>query len=77
MSIKTRILQVERKAKLAQLMPFTEWEYSFEMWQRSMDALVSVLGCDGFNGAHDKFLLSIKTEREQVTKTCEQEAHER
>lgn len=73
MSIKTRILQAERKAKPAQLMPDTQWEYSFEMWQRSMDALVSVLGYDGFNGAYNDFLLKIKTECEQIKKAYELE----
>ena len=72
MSIKTRILQAERKAKPVQHIPAKEWEYSFELWQRSMDALVSILGCEGFDGAHDKFLLNIQTEREQIKKAYEQ-----
>jgi hypothetical protein len=72
MSIKARIAQAERKAKPTQLMPPTEWEYSFEQWQRSMDALASVLGCEDFKGEHDDFLLKIKTEREQIKKTYEQ-----
>ncbi len=76
MSIKTRILQAEKRAKPAQIMPATEWEYSFEEWQRSMDALVSVLDSDGFNGVHDDFLLNIKAQYEQTKKAYEQETHE-
>jgi hypothetical protein len=59
MSIKTRILQAERKTKPAQPTQL----YPLEMWERGIDTLADALG---YEGKRDDFLLLLKETCGQV-----------